>query len=186
MTVRNTASTYAAVHIVLHSLTAVSVVGLFASGVWMVELTYYDPWYNRAPALHKAFGMVLIAVMVVRLLWRWDNGMPEPEPGVRRWEARAAHLVHVVLYVGVFATAISGYLIATAKGEPVVVFDLFSVPATVHGLPRQEDVAGDFHTYLSYGLVGLAGLHAAAAVKHHLIDRDATLLRMLGMKRREP
>jgi len=66
------------------------------------------------------------------------------------------------------------------------VFDLFSVPATLHGLHRQEDVAGEFHTYIAYGLIGLAGLHAAAAVKHHLINRDATLLRMLGMKRREP
>jgi len=186
MFLRNTSSTYGAVHIVLHWLVAVSVVGLFALGLWMVELTYYDPWYNRAPAIHKAFGIVLVAVMVVRLVWRWSNGVPEPEPRVRRWETRAAHWVHVVLYLGVFAAVISGYLIATAKGDPVAVFDLFSVPATLHGLHRQEDVAGEFHTYIAYGLIGLAGLHAAAAVKHHLINRDATLLRMLGMKRREP
>ena len=183
MTLRNTPSTYGAVHIVLHWLTAATVIGLFASGVWMVELTYYDPWYHRAPALHKAFGIVLAAVMLVRLLWRWGNGVPEAEPGVRRWETRAAHWVHVVLYLGVFASVISGYLIATAKGAPVAVFDLFSVPATLHGLPRQANVAGEFHTYIAFGLIGLAGLHALAALKHHLIDRDATLLRMLGLKR---
>jgi cytochrome b561 len=186
MTLRNTPSTYGFVHIVLHWLTAATVIGLFASGVWMVELTYYDPWYNRAPALHKAFGIMLVAVMGVRLLWRWGNGVPGPEPGVRRWETRAAHGVHVFLYLGVFAAATSGYLIATAKGAPIKVFDLFSVPATLHGLPRQEDVAGEFHYYIAYGLIGLAGLHALAALKHHLIDRDATLLRMLGMKGKEP
>jgi cytochrome b561 len=71
----------------------------------------------------------------------------------------------------------------TAKGAPVAVFDLFSIPATIHGLPRQEDIAGALHTLIAYALIGLAGLHAAAALKHHLIDRDATLLRMLGLKR---
>jgi cytochrome b561 len=183
MNLRNTPSTYGAIHILLHWLVAGSVVGLFASGVWMVDLTYYDPWYNRAPALHKAFGIVLVVVMLIRLGWRWVNGVPEPEPGVRRWEAQAAHLVYIVLYLGVFAAAVSGYLIATAKGAPMEVFGLFSVPATIHGLPRQEDVAGEVHYLISYGLVGLAGLHAIAALKHHLIDRDATLLRMLGLKR---
>ena len=104
----------------------------------------------------------------------------------RRWETQAAHWVHAALHLGVFAAVISGYLIATAKGAPVAVFDLFSVPATIHGLDRQEDIAGDFHYFVSYGLIGLAGLPALAALKHHMIDRDATLLRMLGMKRREP
>ena len=179
----NTASTYGAVHILLHWLVAISVIGLFASGLWMVDLGYYDPWYNQAPALHKAFGIMLVAVMLVRLLWRWSNGVPEPEPGIRPWEARARRLVHAVLYLGVFAAIISGYLIATAKGDPVDVFELFSVPATIHGLHRQEDVAGEFHYLISYALIGLAGMHALAALKHHLIDRDATLLRMLGLKR---
>lgn len=186
MKLRNTPLSYGAVHILLHWLVAVSVIGLFASGVWMVGLTYYDPWYHPAPALHKAFGIVLVAVMLIRLFWRWSNGVPEPEPGVRRWEAQAAHLVHIVLYLGVFAAAVSGYLIATAKGDPVDVFELFSVPATIHGLHRQEDVAGEFHYLISYALIGLAGMHALAALKHHLIDRDATLLRMLGMKRLPP
>lgn len=186
MTLRNTSSTYGVVHIVLHWLTVATVMGLFASGLWMVELGYYDPWYNRAPALHKAFGIVLVAVMVIRLVWRWSNGVPEPEPGVSRWESRAAHGIHAVLYLAVFAAIISGYLIATAKGAPVAVFDLFSVPATIHGLHRQEDVAGNVHYWISWALIGLAGLHALAAFKHHLIDRDATLLRMLGMKRKEP
>ncbi len=186
MDFRNTESHYGIVHIALHWLTAAAVVGLFASGVWMVGLTYYDPWYHPAPALHKSFGIVLVAVMAVRLVWRWTNGVPAPEPEVRRWEARIAHVVHIVLYLGVFAAAISGYLIATAKGAPVAVFGLISVPATVHGLPRQEDVAGVFHYYLSYGLIGLAAVHAAAALKHHIVDRDATLSRMLGLKRRRP
>jgi cytochrome b561 len=63
------------------------------------------------------------------------------------------------------------------------VFGLFAVPATLHGLPRQEDVAGKIHYWLAIGVISVAGLHTLAAFKHHFIDRDATLLRMLGRKR---
>jgi cytochrome b561 len=183
MKLRNTSSSYGAVTIVLHWLVALVVIGLFASGLWMVSLTYYDPWYNRAPALHKAVGVLLVLVMAARLAWRWSDGVPEAEPGVRRWEARAAGVVHGVLYAGIFATAGTGYLMSTAKGDPVDVFGLFAVPATLHGLPRQEDVAGKIHYWLAIGVISVAGLHTLVAFKHHFIDRDATLLRMLGRKR---
>ena len=59
-------------------------------------------------------------------------------------------------------------------------FGLFSVPASIQGLPNQEDIAGEIHEILAWTLMGLVALHALAALKHHFIDRDATLLRMLG------
>ena len=74
----------------------------------------------------------------------------------------------------------SGYLISTADGRGVSVFGLFEVPASLTGIPDQEDVAGVLHEWLAWGLIILAGLHALAAIKHHFIDRDATLSRMLG------
>jgi cytochrome b561 len=75
---------------------------------------------------------------------------------------------------------LSGYLISTADGRPLEVFGLFSVPALVAGLEHQADIAGRVHLLLAYGLVGLALLHALAAFKHGFIERDRTLLRMLG------
>ena len=183
MLLRNTPTTYGAISIALHWLVAVAVIGLFVSGLWMVDLGYYDVWYHRAPELHKSVGMVLLLVLAARLAWRWIGGTPEPEPGARPWEILVAHWVHRLLNVGVLAIIAAGYLIATAKGDPVHIFDLAAIPATIQGLPRQADVAGAVHYWLAMALMGLAGLHALAAFKHHFIDRDATLTRMLGLKR---
>lgn len=180
---RNTSDSYGLIGIASHWLLAVAIVGLFASGLWMVDLTYYDVWYHRAPELHKAFGVLTAAAMGLRLLWRWWGVVPGPAPGVKRWEAVVASAVHGVLYLGVFAAAISGYLIATAKGDPVDVFGLAAVPAVIHDLPRQADVAGDVHYWIGVAIISLAGLHAAAALKHHLIDGDQTLVRMLWPRR---
>jgi cytochrome b561 len=74
----------------------------------------------------------------------------------------------------------SGYLISTADGRAVDVFDWFSIPATIHGYDNQEDIAGLVHLVLAISLISLVTLHAAAALKHHFIDRDRTLLRMSG------
>ena len=75
---------------------------------------------------------------------------------------------------------IAGYLISTADGVGISVLGWFEVPALVSGLPDQADVAGQIHFYLAWALVIFSGLHALAALKHHFIDRDATLKRMLG------
>ena len=75
---------------------------------------------------------------------------------------------------------LSGYLISTADGRGISVFGLFEVPASLTGIPDQEDVAGLIHEWLAWALVIFAGLHGLAALKHHFIDHDATLRRMLG------
>ena len=174
---RNSADGYGAVAIILHWLVALAVVGLFALGLWMVELTYYDPWYRTAPNIHKSIGILLFLVVALRLLWRMIN--PAPAPIGRPWERRVAHLVHGVLYVLMFAAMVAGYLISTADGRAIEVFGLFPVPAVVSDLPNQEDIAGVVHLWLAWSLILLASFHALAALKHHFFNRDATLVRML-------
>ena len=176
---RNTHEGYGYIGIGLHWLAALLVFGLFGLGLWMVELNYYHAWYQRAPALHKSIGITLFGLMLLRLLWRYANPRPEPLPSHAGWETRLAGMVHGLLYTLLFALMLSGYLSSTADGRPISVFGLFSVPATLTGIPNQEDVAGDIHQWLAYTLIGLVGLHALAAVKHHFIDRDGTLRRML-------
>lgn len=87
----------------------------------------------------------------------------------------------MLLYLILFAIIISGYLISTADGQPISVFDWFSVPAVFTGR-EQADLAGDVHLYLAWAVVVLSLLHAAGALKHHFIDKDITLKRMLGIK----
>ena len=174
---RNTISGYGVVAIAAHWLVAVAVIGLFALGWWMVDLTYYDPWYRQAPSIHKAVGILLFLLLVGRLAWRWGN--PRPRPLGRPVERRLAGLVHGLFYLLLFVLMMAGYLISTADGSPIDVFGLFAVPATLSDLPNQEDIAGDIHRWLAWTVIGLTALHTAAALKHHVIDRDRTLRRML-------
>lgn len=177
---KNTATEYGRVAIALHWLVALVVIGLFALGLWISGLEYYDAWYQRGPALHKSIGVLLFLVVTFRLAWRGLNPRPRPEPTHAVWERRLAGVAHVLLYALLFATMLAGYLISTADGRPIDVFGLFSVPATLSGLENQEDIAGEIHEVLAFSLIGLSMLHALAALKHHFIDRDRTLRRMLG------
>lgn len=180
MNIRNTSERWGIVAVTTHWLTALVVVGMFALGLWMVELTYYDPRYRTAPHLHKSIGVLLFLLTVSRLAWRWLNPTPAGLPQHTAFERRAARVTHVLIYLLLFAIMISGYLISTADGRPVEVFDWFAIPATVQGFEQQEDIAGLVHLVLAISLISLVSLHAAAALKHHFLDRDRTLLRMLG------
>lgn len=180
MRLRNDETRYGAVAVVLHWAVAVFVLSLFGLGLWMTDLGYYDPWYQKGPALHKGLGVTLFALVALRLVWRAANRRPPPLSGHAAWERRLAPAVHGLLYLLLFAVMLAGYLISTADGRPVEVFGLFAVPATLSGIEHQEDLAGEVHFTLAVTLVTLAGLHAAAALKHHFLDRDRTLLRMLG------
>ena len=177
---RNSTSQYGLISILLHWMVTVAVIGLFALGYWMVGLTYYSSWYRTAPDIHKSIGLILFALMAVRLVWRFLSHGPAPLPSHGRVTRLATKAGHGLLYLGLFAVMISGYLISTADGRAISVFDWFEVPALITGIPDQEDIAGLVHEYLAWALVIFSGLHALAALKHHFIDRDSTLKRMLG------
>jgi cytochrome b561 len=179
---RNTEDSYGLVAIALHWLVTVAVLGLFGLGLWMTGLDYYSPWYRLAPELHKAIGVLLFLVLALRLAWRVINPRPSPEPTLSSFERRASSLAHGLLYGLPFAVIAAGYLISTADGRPIDVFGLVAVPATLTGLPEQADRAGDVHLALAIALVTVAGVHALGALKHHFLDHDRTLLRMLGRK----
>jgi cytochrome b561 len=185
LAMRNNREGYGLVAILLHWSVAMTLLGLFILGLWMVDLGYYDAWYREAPAIHKGMGILLFLVMLLRLTWRVTSPRPADEPDLSLLERRLAHGAHWLLYLLIFSVMFSGYLISTADGRPIEVFGLFSVPALITDLPGQADIAGDVHFYLAVSLLCLAGLHALAAVKHHFIDRNRTLTKMLRPVRRQ-
>ncbi|WP_296930586.1 cytochrome b [uncultured Marinobacter sp.] len=180
MQIRNTPADYGLVTIVIHWLVALAVFGLFGLGYWMVDLSYYDDWYRRAPDIHRSIGILLFMVMVFRVVWRAANVSPEPLAGHKAWEVRSAHLAHLLLYLLIFVAMVSGYLISTADGSSISVFDWFEVPSVTGQIKGMEDTAGTVHYWSTWAIVGLGVVHAAGAFKHHLFDRDRTLRRMLG------
>ena len=177
---RNDHDHWGLIAILIHWLMALSIFAMFGLGLWRVELTYYDSWYQKGPNLHRSIGILLFILLIGRLLWRLSDGRPEELAQHQPWERLAAKLTHIALYMLIFAVMISGYLISTADGRPISVFGWFEVPATLHGIDKQEDIAGEIHLILAFTLVGLALMHAGAALKHHFIDKDRTLRRMLG------
>jgi len=179
--IRNTTETYGWVSVLLHWLMALALFGMFAMGFWMTDLVYYDRWYHDAPEIHKSIGILLLIVLLFRFFWRLSNTRPELMGAW--WEQVIALGVHRLHYVLMFTVLITGYLIPTAEGVGVDVFGWFTVPATLTFDKQQADLIGKIHQATAWAMMGLAGLHAGAALKHHVIDKDITLLRMFGITR---
>lgn len=163
----------------LHWLVALLILGLVGLGWWMVGLTYYHAWYHDAPFLHKATGMVVLMLALARL--GWGAYTPSPSPlshiqGVERW---LAVWVHHLLAAYMILMPLSGYLVSTSEGAGISIYGLFEVPALAPVPEWLREVAIAIHFWIGYGGAVLIGLHVTGALKHHLVDRDATLRRMV-------
>lgn len=176
---KDSTSGYGLVTIFLHWVCAPLIIFLFGLGIYMRGLDYYSPWYHRGPELHIALGLLVFALMLLRLLWRKSNQDPSAIPSIHKRHLAAAQVVKILLYVGVFIICISGYFITTAKGVGANFFGFFSVPATLELSADHIDRMGAIHKYCAWGLMGVVILHAAAAFFHHFVKRDKTLVRML-------
>lgn len=174
-------NTYSKTQIVFHWLSALLVIGLFALGFWMVELDYYHKWYQTAPHWHRSFGILLMLLTLVRFAMKLVQPKVEPLASHQKWERALAKLTHWLLYLGLLILFVSGYLISTADGESIKVFDWFELPALLE-LEDKDDLSGLVHKYVAYGLIGLVIFHILGALKHHFFDKDETLRRMLGRK----
>ena len=168
--------------ILLHWIMAIIIIGLFILGEYMVDLDYYNPWYQLAPWWHKSFALFIFILLVIRLVWKLINISPEPLSSYKVWEIKIAKLVHALFYVVLFITCLSGYFISTAKGVNVDFFSWFKVPSMVSLNETQAEFAGDVHEITTRGLLLLFILHTTAALKHHFINKDITLIRMLKPK----
>lgn len=182
---KNSSSQYGWLSIAFHWVTAIGVFALFALGLWMMSLDYYDAWYKQGPDLHRSFGVLLILLVVVRLLWRIFTPQPKPLANHKPWERIGAHIAHGLLYGLLILMFPTGYLITTAEGQALDVFSWFSIPATITDINLLADKAGEAHEIIAFTIIGLAGVHALGALKHHFIDKDSTLKRMLGLSTKE-
>jgi cytochrome b561 len=177
----NTKDAYGWLSIALHWLMAVVIVGLFLLGYFMVDLDYYSPWYNRAPHIHESVGLLLAGLIVLRLVARWLNPPPPPLPALGPGERKLAVGVHRIFYLLMLASVTTGYLVSSAGDRSIPLFNWFEVPPLGAQWEQQEELAGNWHRWIGWTLIILSTLHALAAVKHHVIDKDCTLRRIVGL-----
>jgi cytochrome b561 len=176
---KNTTENYGLVSKLLHWLSAITVFAMFGLGFWMVDLTYYSQWYQKAPHWHESVGILLLVATLLRLFLRKFSVKPQAIFEHSKIEKQASSVTHVVIYTLLFSLFISGYLISTAGGKAIDIFNWFSVVGLGELIENQEDLAGLVHEYIAYFLVTLSLIHGAGAVKHHVIDKDRTLMRMI-------
>lgn len=174
---KNTSNSYGWPSILLHWISALTIFGLFGLGLYMVELGYYDDWYHTAPHWHESIGLLFFVMLLFRLIWRGIN--PKPEPiAPNKWQKRLAKIAHATLYLLMLLIPISGYLITTADGHAMMLFDWFSIPSVTGNIDNLETLSGNIHYWLSIAIIALTVGHVGAALKHHWIDKDNTLKRM--------
>lgn len=168
-----------------HWVCAALVVALGSIGLYMTELTSQVEkirWY----ALHKSLGITLLALVLLRLLWRFTRRAPGPIAGMSRRLRLASHGVHGALYAMMIAMPLSGWLINSTAGYPLQWFKLFNLPAIAAKNEQLNEVAKELHEFGFWLLVVLVIGHVGAALYHHLFLDDGALHRMLPWRRRLP
>lgn len=182
----NTETRYGAVAVTLHWLIAIGIIGMLILGKYMQALPDTDASKFDLFQLHKSFGISILALSVLRLLWRLVNKVPALPAHMGRWERFAAHTSHFLLYVLMVGIPLSGWALASSSplGIPTLWFGQFEVPhlpglqgyADQHAVEHQ---AHEVHEWLGNLMIVLLLIHVGAALKHHFWDRDDVLIRIL-------
>ncbi len=180
--IRNTIDSWGLPARTLHWVVALAVLGLFAQGLWMDDLTgdarLYQIW------LHAAVGITLLAVAGAGFAWWLISVVPAPPPGTPAWQRSSAQIAHWALYALILGAILTGWLLAGTLRAPIDVelFGLFPVPRLLEAGGPYHGALEEAHEIFSYLLVALAGAHAAAALYHHFVLRDPVLMRMIANK----
>jgi cytochrome b561 len=178
MALRNSGQRWGAVSQCFHWLVVLLLLAQGVVGLLMGDMAR-GPGKIAVYAFHKSVGITILALALARLLWRLYAGRPAPLPGAPAWQERSASLMHGALYALLFAVPISGWVMNSAAGFPLQWFGLFNLPSIAAHDRDLHEFTESLHEWLFWLLVALAAAHAAAAIYHHLFQRDDTLARML-------
>jgi cytochrome b561 len=168
---------YTRTAIALHWLIAIAVIAQFTWGWWMQGIPKQPPG-PRVDAfnLHKSVGLTLLALMMLRLVWRWRHP-PPALPAMHAWQAWLARANHALLYVALFTMPLAGYLGSVFSGYPVKLYGM-TLPMWGSKDAALKDGFSTLHFAASWLLLFAVALHLAGALKHILIDRDGLGARM--------
>jgi cytochrome b561 len=173
---------YSAVAIAFHWVLALAIVGSFSVGLYMADLPF-SPARLKLFNWHKWAGITILALSAARLLWRLTHRPPVLPDRVRaampRWQQRAHHATHALLYLFFFVVPFTGWAYSSAAGFPIVWFGVLPLPDWV---PVDKELADavlkPLHHACAFVLAALVALHVAAACKHQFVDRDGLFWRI--------
>lgn len=174
---KNTENRFGLISIIMHWVMAVMIITLLAVGLTLDQLAS-GPQKTLIIGIHKEVGLLVLMLVIVRLSWRIINSSPTLAD-LPRWEKLTARAVHAAFYLLMFTQPLSGWAMSSAGGHPISFFGLFIVPPLVEPDSQLKTFFASAHEYQGYALIVLCLLHVAAALKHHYLDKDNILKRML-------
>lgn len=178
MRLTNSETGYGLVHWVIHWATVGLVFWLFYLGWTMVDLPL-SPQKFQDYALHKSLGLTVLALVALRLVWRRLNAVPPLPDGMARHETILARATHHGIYVLLFLIPFTGWLYSSATASPANYFGFFTVPDLIPANETLGKALKVVHQYAGYLLAVAITLHVVGALKHHFVNRDTVLKRML-------
>jgi cytochrome b561 len=170
---------YTGIAMLLHWLIAALIVWGFALGWVMTDIPGITPTKLRYFSWHKWIGVTVLALVLVRILWRATHAAPALPASMHAWERLAAHAGHTVLYVLMVAIPVTGYLYSSAAGIQVVYLGIWPLPTLIGPDDALKHILRNVHVTLNYTLLAVVVLHVLGALKHQLLDRQNILARML-------
>jgi cytochrome b561 len=173
-----TPSRYTPIALVLHWTMALVIIGLFCIGFYMADLPV-SPWRLKLYSWHKWAGVTAFLLVVLRLLWRAGHRPPEFPASMPQSMRTLAHAGHALLYLLMIAVPLSGWLMSSAKGFQTVYFGVLPIPNLIGKDKELGDLLKTVHGGLNLFFVVVVAGHFAVALKHHFVDRDDILTRML-------
>jgi cytochrome b561 len=183
MTIRNTPVRWGHVAQFLHWL----IVALIITQVILANIAEDLPIGIKKLAMyarHKSVGITILALAVIRLLWRWANPTPTLPTTLKPYERTLAGLTHFGLYLLLFAMPLTGWMMTSARGFPVSWFGFFQLPDFVPKNKALYDAMKETHDTLALALYAIVTLHVVAALKHHFVMKDDVLRRMLPFSKK--
>jgi cytochrome b561 len=171
---------YTPIAIAIHWIAAALILGNLAFGFYMVDLPL-TPAKLKYFSWHKWAGVTLFLLSALRLLWKLGHPPPALPSAMPVWQRRAASASHHLLYLLFFAVPLSGWLFSSAAGFPVLYFGVLPLPDLLEKNKDLADILQTAHHWANYLLATLVVLHVAAALLHHVVDRDDVLVRMLPL-----
>ena len=177
------ATRYTGVAIGLHWLIGLAILVSLGVGLYMVDLSL-SPTKLRLYSWHKWAGVTIFSLVLFRYIWRITHPPPPLSHDMPHWQRMVAEATHYLLYALMIAIPLTGWLMSSAKGFQTVYFAVLPIPDLVNKNKELGETLTLVHRYLNFLMIAIIGAHICAALKHHFIDKDDLLRRMLPTVRR--